>query len=1052
MGLCRSRVMFLGALSCLLMLPLMAQASGVAPALIQPLQWRSIGPFRGGRVLTVTGVPGQPDHFYFGAVNGGVWETHNAGRTWQPIFDSAPVGSIGALAVAPSDPRVIYVGTGEADMRSDIAQGAGLYRSSDGGHTWQPIGLADSQQIGRILVDPTDPDVVLVAALGHPYGPNPVRGVFRSSDGGKTWKRTLYKNANTGAIDLAFEPGNPQVVYAALWQTRRPPWDVYPPSSGPGSGLYKSTDGGVTWRPLTGHGLPAKVGRIGIAVAPSSPQRVYALVDSLQGGLYRSEDGGSSWTRVTADHRVWGRGWYFGGVTVDPRNPDIVYICNTALYESRDGGKHFVPVKGAPGGDDYHQLWIDPHDPRRRILGVDQGAVVSLDGGATWSSWYNQNTAQFYHVITDNRFPYWVYGAQQDSGAAGIPSRTDNIDGINLRQFREITAGGESDEIAPDPDDPQIIFGGRVDKLDLRTGQTESVPPMLAYPDIYRETWTLPLVFGPGHALYFGNQRLFRTTNSGQHWDAISPDLTRKTPAIPRTLDQPAIEDNLQGGPRRGVIYAIGPSSLDPRLIWVGTDDGLLWKTTDGGAHWQNVTPRQLTAWSKVGTVEPSHFDAASAYIAIDRHRLDDPRPYIYRTHDGGKSWTPISQGIADQPILNSVNVVREDPVRKGLLYCGTERGVYVSFDDGEGWQPLQQNLPRTSVRDIQVHGDDLVIATHGRGFWIMDDIALLRSLAQDSGSATRLLPPAVAYRVRSTGFTGTPFPKDEAMGANPALGAYIDYVLDPSATGPVTLTIFDAHGTAVRSFSSKDRPRKPDLTKIDIAPKWIVPPAPLASGPGAHRFVWDLHYAPPTPPLRGDNGPEAGVWAPPGHYRVELAVNGQRYEQPLTVLPDPRVKIPEAAYTAELSLALKIEHSRVEIARVMGEVRRIHAAIAERSKHARGKLTAALAAADRKLVALGDLPPEPTSPDTSEVALKSIEGLRYLSGAYSSIARAVDGADAAPTTDAQRSYLVHTTLLSHALQEWGRFQSVTLPSLNKQLQAARLEPIVVGAAPPASD
>lgn len=1047
MASCRSRVLLLGLLSCLITLPALADPSSLAP-LLAPLHWRAIGPFRGGRVLAVSGVPGEPHHFYFGAVNGGVWETRDAGRTWQPIFDSAPVGSIGALAVAPSDPRVIYVGTGEADMRSDIAQGNGLYRSSDAGRTWQPIGLADSQQIGRILVDPGNPDVVLVAALGHPYGPNEVRGVFRSSDGGKTWQRTLYKDANTGAIDLAFEPGNAQVVYAALWQTRRPPWNVYPPSSGPGSGLYKSTDGGRTWHPLSGHGLPAKLGRIGIAVAPSAPQRVFALIDSPQaGGVYASEDGGATWTRVSADPRLWGRGWYFGGITVDPANADSVYVCNTAMYHSRDGGKRFVPVKGAPGGDDYHTLWIDPHDPQRRILGVDQGALVSLDGGVTWSSWYNQNTAQFYHVITDNRFPYWVYGAQQDSGAAGIPSRTDNIDGINLRQFREVTAGGESDNIAPDPDDPQIIFGGRVDKLDLRTGQTESVPPVLAYPGFYRETWTLPLVFGLGHALYFGNQRVFRTTDGGQHWDAISPDLTRPSPAVPRTLDAPTVADNDHSGARRGVVYAIGPSPIDPHLLWVGTDDGLVWRTRDSGAHWQNLTPRQLTAWSKVGVVEPSHFDVDSAYLAIDRHRLDDPRPYIYKTHDGGRTWTAISDGIADQPILNSVNVVREDPVRKGLLYSGTERGVYVSFDDGARWLPLQQNLPRTSVRDIQVHGDDLVIATHGRGFWIMDDIALLRSLAQDPSAATHLLPPAVAYRVRSTGFTGTPMPKDEPMGANPPLGAYIDYILDPAARGPVTLAILDAQGQPVRTFRSTDKPQKPDLGKIDIAPEWIVPPEPLGTGVGAHRFVWDLHYPPPATPLPSeddDEGPPQGLWAPPGSYRVRLTVNAHTYEQPLTVLPDPRVKLPAAAYQGEFMLARAIEHERIQIATALEQAGKIHAGIGERTKAAgKARHTAravrALAAADRRLLAIAELPQ-----GDGAAPAKSTTGLTYLSSALAALAQAVDGADAAPTADAQRGYSQDSALLASALRAWATFKTLTLASLNHELKAAGLTPITL--------
>ena len=746
---------------------------------------------------------------------------------------------------------------------------------------------------------------------------------------------------------------------------------------------------------------------------------------------------------MAEDRRIWGRGWYFGGITVDPTSADVIYICNTATYQSKDGGKSFVPVKGAPGGDDYHQLWIDPQNPQRRILGVDQGALVTLDGGATWSSWYNQNTAQFYHVITDNRFPYWVYGAQQDSGAAGVPSRTDNIDGINLRQFREVTAGGESDNIAPDPDDPEIIFGGRVEKLDLHTGQTESVPPTLAYPDIYRGTWTLPLVFGSGHALYFGNQRVFRTTDGGKHWDAISPDLTREAPAVPSNLDLPTTLDNEHAGPRRGVVYAIGPSPLAPRLIWAGTDDGLLWRTRDAGAHWEDVTPRALTAWSKVGVVEPSHFDADSAYIAVDRHRLDDPRPYIYRTHDGGASWTLIIEGIADQPILNSVNFVREDPVRKGLLYCGTERGVYVSLDDGDHWAPLQQNLPRTSVRDLQVHGDDLVIATHGRGFWIMDDVAPLRSLAADTSTATRLLPPALAYRVRSTGFTGTPMPKDEPMGSNPPLGAYIDYVLDGAASGTVTLEISDAHGTHVRSFSSDDKRAQPDVTKIQITPDWVVPPEPPAAGAGAHRFVWDLHYATPKPELPTEEDEEApGVWAPPGRYRITLKVNGQSYEQGLTVLPDPRVKLADAAYARQFALARQVEHARIELAAALAEAGKIHGAIAARSKQASGVLASALAAADQRLLAVSDLPPPRDSIYWSGPAPRTTAGFRYLSGAFGELARAVDGADAAPTLDVQQGYAKDRALLSAALGEWSAFKATTLPALNKQLQAAGAAPL----------
>src|SRR5436305_4063791 len=478
-------------LSALFLLASSTAFAAVDPSLLQDLRWRLIGPFRGGRVLAVTGVPGEAEHFYFGSVNGGVWETKDAGRTWNPIFDDQPIGSIGALAVAPSNPNVLYAGSGEADMRSDIAQGNGMYKSADGGKTWAHIGLEDSQQIGRIIVNPSDPDLVYVAALGHPYGPNAERGVFRSRDGGKTWKRILGNDSDTGAIDLALQPGNSNVIYAAMWQTRRTPWSVYPPSNGPGSGLFKSTDGGDHWTEISGHGFPAKPGRIGVAVAPSNPQRVYAIVDAVtDGGMYRSDDGGANWIRSSSDARIWSRGWYFGEIVVEPKDADTVYSINVNVYRSTDGGKNFAPVKGAPGGDDYHQLWIDPDRPERRILGVDQGTVISLSGGRTWSSWFNQLTGQFYHVATDNRFPYLAYGAQQDSGAARIPSRTSTIDGITLMNFRETTAGGESDNVAHDPKDPEVIYGGRVDCLDTRTWQTQSVDPTLAHPEVDRRTRT----------------------------------------------------------------------------------------------------------------------------------------------------------------------------------------------------------------------------------------------------------------------------------------------------------------------------------------------------------------------------------------------------------------------------------------------------------------------------------------------------------------------------------------------------------------------------------
>jgi len=845
------------------------------PSLFQDLRWRLIGPFRGGRVLAVAGIPEEPEHFYFGSVNGGVWESRDSGRTWNPIFDSQPVGSIGALAIAPSNPRVIYAGSGEADMRSDIAQGNGMYKSADGGKSWSFSGLADSQQIGRILVHPGNPDLVYVAALGHPYGPNAERGVFRSQDGGRSWRKVLGQGGDTGAIDLAFEPGNPDVVYASLWQTRRTPWHIYPPSNGPGSGLWKSTDGGEHWFTLGigGKGLPAKPGRIGLAVAPSQPRRVYAMVDAVgesaaEGGLYRSDDGGASWTHTSGDERIWGRGWYFGGITVDPRNPDVVYACNTALYRSEDGGKTFVPVKGAPGGDDYHTLWIDPRHPERRILGVDQGAVVSTDGGATWSSWFNQPTGQFYHVITDRRFPYWVYGSQQDSGAAGVPSRTSGYDGINLTDFRETTAGGESDNLAPDPKDPDILFGGRVDRLDLRTGQTRSVDPTLAYPDLYREAWTLPLIFSPRdpHVLYFARQRLFRTADGGEHWTAISPDLSRENPGTPANLDPATAANNPGTGPRLGVIYAIAPSRLADHDLWVGTDDGLIWRTRDEGAHWTDVTPTgpaALTPWSKVGILEASHFDAETAYAAVDRHRLDDTRPYVYRTHDGGRHWQLAANGI---PEGSFVNAVREDPVRRGLLYAGTEKGVYVSFDDGGHWQPLQANLPVTSVRDLDVHGDDLVIATHGRAFWILDDLTPLRELAAShdlGGARAHLYAPPAAYRESDGGGPLQP----PGSGQNPPGGAVFDYYLKAAPTAAkakeVKLEILTGDGKLIRTFHGKaaESAKETPAAKEGTAKPAASPPPDkgaeveeaeeakdqptLPVEAGLNRFVWDLTWPP---------------------------------------------------------------------------------------------------------------------------------------------------------------------------------------------------------------
>ena len=971
----------------------LAQAANPGPSHLQPslfndLSWRSIGPFRGGRALAVTGVPGQPDHFYFGAVDGGVWESLNDGRTWTPIFDREPVASIGAIAVAPSAPSTIYVGTGEADMRSNIAYGDGMYRSTDGGKTWAHIGLTDTRQIGAIVVDPHDANVVYVAALGHAYGPNAERGVFKTTDGGATWSKVLYKDDNTGAIDLAMDPSNSSILYASLWQTRRPPWNVYPPSNGPGSGLYKSTDAGKTWTHLT-DGLPAHVGHIGVAVSPADPQRVYAQVDSdiEHGGVYRSDDGGAHWKHMAggaSQVRIWKRGWYFGGITADPKNPDTVYVMDTSTYRSTDGGKTFVAIKGAPGGDDYHTLWIEPNDPSRMILGSDQGVIVSVDDATTWSSWYNQNTAQFYHVITDNAFPYHVYGAQQDSGSAMTPSSSKYAT-LSQQDFHPIDSGGENGYIAPDPRHPGTIFGGSdtVTAENVATGWEQNIDPTTAYPGhIWRHTWTLPLVVSPADptALYTARQKIFLSHDGGHHWRIISPDLTRSDENHPANLDPATIADS-SGLPKRGVVYALAPSPRDANLIWAGTDDGYVWVTHDGGKHWSNVTPKALTPWSKVGIIDASARDPRTAYIAVDRHRLDDYAPYIYRTHDGGAHWTAIVNGI---PYGSFVNVVRADPDRAGLLYAGTEKGVEVSFDDGDHWQSLQRNLPVTSVRDIDIHGNDAILATHGRGFYIMDDITPLRALsARIAAARAYLFAPATAIRVRPGNQEGTPLPLDEPQADNRVPGVYIDYTLAHAATTPVVIDILDGTGKVLRSWSSAVPPHVVNPNTVDIPAYWLKTPPVPGTGAGAHRFIWN--FAVDT---------RHGPYAPPGAYKVRLAVDGMQLEQPFAIVRDPRITASDADLRAQYALAMEISQREGQV--TVANERAI--ALAKRP---------ALSASQKRILQAQIIGIAPAADPDDSVGKPSHDftSFMYLSQAFGGLQDQVESADAAPTRDMRTAF-----------------------------------------------
>ncbi len=970
----------------------------VDPSLFAGLRWRTIGPFRGGRALAVGGVAGDGRTFYFGSVGGGVWKTTNAGAAWTPIFDREPVASIGALAVAPSDPNVIYAGSGEADMRSDIQHGNGVYRSRDAGATWTHVGLDDSRQIGRILVDPHDPNTLLVAALGHQYGPNDMRGVYRSTDGGATWTRTLFRDRDTGAIDLASDPSM-KTVYASLWQTRRPPWSVYPPSNGPGSGVYKSTDGGVTWTPLHG-GLPADgVGKIGLAVAPSDSSRVYAIADAKAGGLYRSDDAGATWKLVDKDRRLWQRGWYFCHVSVDPKNADVAYISNTSLYRSTDGGASFTAIKGSPDGDDFQGTWIDPVDGNRIALVSDQGASISLDRGATWSSWFNQPTGQFYNVRADGAFPYRLYGAQQDSGAATIVSRSSHR-GIEERDWRPINAGGESGSVAPDPSDPDRVYGNNpVLREDLRIAQSRLIAPTTALPGTWRAEWTQPVAFGADRALYTANQAVFRSRDGGGHWTRISADLARSHAGVPPNLDAPAAAD-ADGPEPRGVVYALAPSPRDASTVWAGTDDGLVHVTRDGGRTWRNVTPPAVGAWSSVDGIEASHFDASTAYVAVDRHRLDDDRPYLYVTRDAGGTWRSATRGIAENAF---VYAVREDPVRRGLLYAATETGVFVSFDDGAAWQSLRLNMPQCSVHDLTVKNDDLAIATHGRAFWILDDVTPLRQLAANAGSGARLFAPAAAVRFRPYDDEAEASPPEVPMGENPPYGAPIDFVV-PSGARTVQLTIAEAGGTVMRTWSSTDPRATPDPAAVDYPAYWIATPANVSADPGMHRFFWDLHAAPQATGRRRRSG--EGVFVAPGSYRVTLTVDGRATTQTLVVRRDPRVRASDADLRAQYALARAID----------AQLGRVQAALAQ-AADARKKPGANVARID----AIAGAPPVSDPRNSVGSPATTFTTLRWYASALGELFTSVESADAAPTPDERSAWSRLRRASEGALRAWGQ-------------------------------
>ena len=898
-------------LICFMLLTSMV-AQPFSSSLFENMQWRMIGPHRGGRTVGAVGVPSQPGVFYIGVNNGGVWKTNDFGRTWKPIFDKQSTGSVGDVAVSESNPNVVYVGCGEGIQRPDLSIGDGVYKSTDAGKTWTNMGLKDGQQIGNIIVDPKNENRVFVAVLGHPYGPNSERGVYRTIDGGKNWERVLYKDENTGAIQVSFDPNNSNTLYADLWAGRQGPWENGA-WDGAESGMFKSTDGGNTWKKLT-TGLPTPqqgLGRIGFCIAPANSNRLYATVDAgKNGGIYRSDDAGETWTNINSDGRYWGRGSDFAEIKADPKNADIVYTANVVTWKSVDGGKTWTGFRGAPGGDDYHRIWINPIDPKIMIIALDQGAIITVNGGETFSSWYNQPTAQFYHVITDNAFPYNVYGAQQESGSVGIASR-GNDGQITLREWHPVGVE-EYGYIAPDPLNPDIIYGGKITKFDKKTGQVQNIAPEAVRSGKYRFLRTAPVLFSPidPKTLYFAGNVLFKTQNGGISWQTISPDLTRENWDIPASVGIYTTEE-LKKMPRRGVIYTIAPSFKDINTIWTGTDDGYIQLTKDGGKNWVNVTPPAISAWSKISLMEASHTDVNTAFAAVNRIRCDDMHPYVYKTNNAGKSWQLITNCL---PENEPINVVREDPNRKGLLFAGSENAVYVSFDEGNHWQSLRLNMPPTSVRDLVIKDDDLVIGTHGRGFWILDNITPLRQInATVSNNPTWLFKPQQALRVRWNMNTDTPIPQEEAAGQNPPDGAIFDYFLKEKTASEVTLEIFDATGKSIRKFSSLDKPYTiPDL---NIPLYWIRPQQILSAEAGQHRFLWDLHYEPlaneaPSYPIAAiyqNTAPEAtSPWVLPGNYTVKLTANGTTLTQSFSVKIDPRVKttLPELSKLHQLAVA----------------------------------------------------------------------------------------------------------------------------------------------------
>lgn len=1016
----------------------------IDPKLFSGIQWRQIGPFRGGRALAITGVPGEPNVWYFGAVAGGVWKTTDGGANWSPVFDKQDISSIGAIAVAPSDHNTIYVGAGESAIRGNTTYGIGVYKSVDGGKNWKNVGLRDTRQIGALIVHPDNPDIVLVAALGHAFGSNQERGIFRTTDGGKTWTKVLYKDDKSGGIDLVFDPHNPNVVFAALWQAQRWPW--FFSSGGPGSGLYKSEDNGVTWKQLTGNGLPDGIlGRIGITISGADSNRVYATIEAKEGGIFRSDDGGTKWSKVNEDGRFRQRAWYFSKIYADPKSVDTVYILNTGAFKSVDGAKTFNLLPARHG--DHHGLWIDPADPNRLGNANDGGASISTDGGKSWTTQNNQPTAQFYHVATDNAFPYHIYGAQQDNSNVCIASRTDS--GIIGPENWFPAGGGECGFVVADPRDWHIIYSNNEGYITRYDKSKEEDQEISVWPldnsghgaaDLkHRFQWIAPLFLSPHNpdAIYTAAECVFKSTDQGKSWTQISGDLTRNDKSKQQPSGGPLTND-ITSVEYYDTIFALAESPKQPGTIWAGSDDGLINVTTDDGKSWANVTPK-MPEWSTVSIIDPSPHDAKTAYVAVDRHRLDDLKPYLFKTNDLGKTWSAIDTGIPDGAYTHAI---REDPKRKGLLYAGTELGVYFSLDDGAHWQPLQLNLPQSPIHDLVVKDDDLVVATHGRSFWVLDNLTPLRQLnPQDAGAEMVLYQPQTALRLHYP----QEFDKRQPVGDNPPPGAMIDYYFKTGPKEEVTLDIFDAQGKLVRHLSSKEKPK--DTEQPPEWPDRVEKPKTIPAKEGMNRFAWDLRYDEPTQipgAFYSGDGP-VGPLALPGDYQIKLTTNGMTKTATLHLAVDPRTKDHEAELPKQFALSAQVNARITQLHQAVNEIRQVKAQIKE--LHTRfgddPKTKPVLEMADALEKKMSGVEAQ-----LMQVNMKGSEGNlafpNMLNEEFDTFSHVIDGSDHEPTKPQLEVCEQLSSRLDEQLKNWAAIKQDDVPKAGAAIKQLDLPALLI--------